>query len=96
MLMKQYDAAKLDEAKEAAIIQVVEPGIEPDRRSTPKRVLVVLLCTFVGVFAGCLLALLQWWKSIVQSDPGAAKQIQELRCALMRRNDLKPEELIRE
>jgi len=91
MLMKQYDAARLDEAKEAAIIQVVEPAIEPDRRSTPKRVLVVLLCAFAGFFAGCLLTLLRWWKSIMQSDPDAAKQIQELRCALMQRNDLKPE-----
>ena len=39
MLMKQYDAARLDEAKDAAIIQVVEPAIEPDRRSSPKRAL---------------------------------------------------------
>ncbi len=35
MLMKQYDAARLDEAKEAAVIQVVEPAIPPDRKSSP-------------------------------------------------------------
>ena len=39
VLMKQYDAARLDEAKDAAIIQVVEPAIEPDRQSSPKRAL---------------------------------------------------------
>ena len=31
LLLKQYDAAKLDEAKDAAIIQVVEPAIEPEQ-----------------------------------------------------------------
>jgi len=48
MLMKQYDAAKLDESKDAAIIQVVEPAIEPDRKSSPKRGLIVSLSLFVG------------------------------------------------
>jgi tyrosine-protein kinase Etk/Wzc len=43
MLLKQYDVAKLDEAKEAAIIQVVEPAIIPDRKSSPKRALLVVL-----------------------------------------------------
>ena len=81
MLMKQYDAAKLDEAKEAAIIQVVEPAIEPDHKSSPKRALIVLLFTFVGFFAGCILALLGWWRDFVQSDPNAAKQLHELRQA---------------
>ncbi len=36
LLIKQYDAARLDEAEDAAIIQVVEAAIAPDRRSSPK------------------------------------------------------------
>ncbi len=52
LLIKQYDAARLDEAKEAAIIQVVEPAVEPDRKSSPERALIVLLCTALGFFAG--------------------------------------------
>jgi hypothetical protein len=36
LLIKQYDAARLDESKDAAIIQVVEPAIVPDRRSSPQ------------------------------------------------------------
>jgi uncharacterized protein involved in exopolysaccharide biosynthesis len=85
MLMKQYDAARLDEAKDAAIIQVVEPAIEPDRKSSPKRVLILALSAFVGLFAGCLLALFLWWKELAQLDPIAAKRLQELSCALMGR-----------
>jgi uncharacterized protein involved in exopolysaccharide biosynthesis len=82
MLMKQYDAAKLDESKDAAIIQVVEPAIEPDRKSSPKRALIVLISVVLGFFAGCILVLILWWKQIAQFDPIAAKQLQELSYAL--------------
>ena len=82
MLMKQYDAAKLDESKDAAIIQVVEPAIEPDHKSPQRRALIVLLFTIVGFFAGCILALFLWWKELVQSDPATAGRIQEFRYAL--------------
>jgi tyrosine-protein kinase Etk/Wzc len=83
LLLKQYDAAKLDESKDAAIIQVVEPAIEPDRRSSLKPPLMILLFTLGGAFAGCLLALLLWWKECLQSDPRMAKQIGTLRSAFI-------------
>jgi uncharacterized protein involved in exopolysaccharide biosynthesis len=82
MLMKQYDAAKLDEAREAAIIQVVEPAIVPDRKSSPKRALIFALFTIVGFFAGCILVLIFWWKELVQFDPIASRRLDELRSAL--------------
>jgi tyrosine-protein kinase Etk/Wzc len=89
MLLKQYDAARLDEAKEAAIIQVVEPAIEPDRKSSPKRALIVLLFTFVGFFAGCVLALFLWWKELAQVNPITARQIHEFRNALTGKGNAK-------
>jgi capsule polysaccharide export protein KpsE/RkpR len=82
MLMKQYDAAKLDESKDAAIIQVVEPAIEPDHKSSPKRALIVLVSTFLGFFAGCILALFLWGKELMQFDPIASKRLEELSYAL--------------
>jgi capsule polysaccharide export protein KpsE/RkpR len=82
LLMKQYDAAKLDEAKEAATIQVVEPAIAPDRKSAPKRFIIALLFTMVGFFAGCILALILWWRELVHSDPEAEIQLQALKNAL--------------
>lgn len=42
LLTKQYEAARLDEAKTAAVIQVLDPAIEPDRKSSPKRSLIIL------------------------------------------------------
>jgi tyrosine-protein kinase Etk/Wzc len=83
MLMKQYDAARLDEAKEAAIIQVLEPAIEPDHKSSPKRALIVLLFTVVGFFIGCLVALLAWGKQIASSEPSIVMQMLELKKAIL-------------
>lgn len=82
MLMKQYDAARLDEAKDAAIIQVVEPAIEPDRRSSPKRVPIVAVFAVLGLIGGCMLAMIVWWKELLQFDPVAARRFEELRFAL--------------
>jgi uncharacterized protein involved in exopolysaccharide biosynthesis len=82
LLMKQYDAARIDEAKEAAVIQVVEPAIEPDRKSSPHYGLTLLLCTAAGIVLGCFLALFSWWKTLMQSDPYQARQMQELKQAL--------------
>jgi tyrosine-protein kinase Etk/Wzc len=83
LLMKQYDAARLDEAKEAAIIQVVEPAIEPDRKSSPKRALIVFLFAIGGFFAGCFLGLILWWKEIAQSNPEAVRQLRVLKSAVL-------------
>jgi capsule polysaccharide export protein KpsE/RkpR len=82
LLLKQYDAAKLDEAKDAAIIQVVEPAIEPDRRSSLKPAVRMLWFTLGGVLSGFLLALLWWRKETLQSDPRFTQQLRDLRFAL--------------
>lgn len=89
MLMKQYDAARLDEAKDAAIIQVVEPAIEPDRRSSPKRAPVVVIFTVLGVLLGCLLALIMWWKELLHFDPVRASRLAQLHYALTGREAAK-------
>jgi tyrosine-protein kinase Etk/Wzc len=83
LLLKQYDAAKLDESKDAAVIQVLEPAIEPDRISSPTLARMILLFTVGGLFAGTLFALLQWWKEFMQSDPRAATRLRRLKSAFL-------------
>src|SRR5882762_5464536 len=50
LLAKQFELAKIDEAKDATIIQVLDPAIEPDRKSRPKRAQIVLLTALVALF----------------------------------------------
>jgi uncharacterized protein involved in exopolysaccharide biosynthesis len=87
LLIKQFDAARLDEANHAAVIQVVESSIPPDRRSSPKRFAIIMLFTAAGVFMGCILALISWWRELLRLDPEAARQFQDLRFALTGKGD---------
>ena len=51
LLAKQLEASKLDEARQGAVIQVVDPAVEPDRKTSPKRGLIVvasMMLAFVG------------------------------------------------
>lgn len=46
LLAKQYELAKIDEAKDSAVVQVLDKAIEPDRKSKPRRLMIVLSSTF--------------------------------------------------
>jgi uncharacterized protein involved in exopolysaccharide biosynthesis len=54
LLAKEFEVAKLDEAREGAIIQVVDPAVPPDTKSSPHRTLIVIgvttLAFLVAVF----------------------------------------------
>jgi uncharacterized protein involved in exopolysaccharide biosynthesis len=83
LLLRQYEAARLDEAKEAAVIQVVEPAIEPERISSPKRALMMVLFGILGTLIGSIWALILWWRELVQEfDPVVAKRLADLTRAL--------------
>jgi len=82
MLLKQYDAARLDEAKDAVIIQVVESAIAPDRKSSPQRFLIMIAATAAGLFFGVMLALILQWTQILHADPIMAGKLSDLRSSL--------------
>jgi tyrosine-protein kinase Etk/Wzc len=49
ILAKQFEVAKIDEAREGAVIQVVDPAVPPDRKSFPKISLIVPAVILVWV-----------------------------------------------
>lgn len=51
VLAKQYEAARIDEAKEAPVIQVVDTAVPPERKSGPHRALLSLVGAMVSGFA---------------------------------------------
>lgn len=50
LLAKEYEIAKLDEAREGSIIQVVDPAVVPDKKSFPKRMFIILGATLLSFF----------------------------------------------
>jgi tyrosine-protein kinase Etk/Wzc len=56
LLAKQYEAARIDEAKQAPVIQVVDRAIIPDKDSRPRKLLVAGATCF-GLLFSCLFVL---------------------------------------
>jgi len=85
ILAKQLEIAKIDEAREGSFVQVVDPAIVPDHKSSPKRALIVIVATGVGFLIGILAALLQAGMSRMREDPEASVKLAMLRSALSRK-----------
>jgi capsule polysaccharide export protein KpsE/RkpR len=66
LLSKQYELAKLDEAKDAVVIQVIDRAVPPERKSGPHRTQIVLLAMVTALFLSVFIVLLlehPWKKS---------------------------------
>jgi uncharacterized protein involved in exopolysaccharide biosynthesis len=50
LLAKEYEVAKLDEAREGAIVQVVDPAVAPDNKAFPHRILTIAGTTIIAFF----------------------------------------------
>ncbi len=53
LLARQYEAARIDEAKAAPVIQVVDPALIPDWKSGPHRLLWTVLGGVLGFLISC-------------------------------------------
>ncbi|WP_425253247.1 GumC family protein [Janthinobacterium sp. NFX145] len=59
LLSKQYELAKIDEAKESSIIQILDVAVPAEKKAKPKRSIIILLGFVGGVFLGMLIALMR-------------------------------------
>lgn len=84
LLSKQFEIAKIDEAKEAALIQVVDKALVPEQKSKPKRALIVILATLMAFFLGVLLAFYREASERASQDPASAERMNLLRRYLRR------------
>jgi tyrosine-protein kinase Etk/Wzc len=58
LLAKQYEIAKIEEAKESSVIQVLDRAVPPDLKSGPKRLVTVLFTALVAGIVAIVLAFL--------------------------------------
>jgi uncharacterized protein involved in exopolysaccharide biosynthesis len=84
LFARQYEAARVDEAREGALIQVVDPATVPERKSKPKRGLVAVGTTLATLLllAGFVVVRHFWRRSA--ADPANAEKLMQLRSALRR------------
>ncbi|TCP10527.1 uncharacterized protein involved in exopolysaccharide biosynthesis [Crenobacter luteus] len=65
LLAKQYELAKINEAKDSSMIQLLDKATPSDKKSKPERALITLVGIFMGFFVGVLGAFVResYWKS---------------------------------
>jgi uncharacterized protein involved in exopolysaccharide biosynthesis len=79
LLSKQYEAARIDEAKDAPVIQVVDSAVPPERKSGPQRALLTFAGTFFSGILACLIAFIRFRFG----DPEDAEKLRLLRTRLI-------------
>jgi uncharacterized protein involved in exopolysaccharide biosynthesis len=85
LIAKQYELARLDEAKDVALIQVLDSPVEPDKKAKPPRMIIVTLSAILSFLAAAFAAyVIEIWKvrtfSVRESD-----KLAFIRAAFMRR-----------
>lgn len=78
-LAKQYELAKFDEANEAAIIQVLDKAVPPERRARPRRTLIVLISLVAAALLACVAAFVMDAQERANADPEHAAKLQLLK-----------------
>lgn len=72
-MLRQYEIAKLDEAKEGPALQSVDVALPPDRKSKPQRALIVLASTLLALLASSAWVVVRRYNAQArESDPEQA------------------------
>ena len=65
LMLKQFEAAKLDEANEVIVVQVIDPAIPPDYKFRPRRARILVVATLAGFFFGIFWVLWgHFWRAL--------------------------------
>lgn len=79
LLTQQFEAAKIDEAKDISIVQVLDKAVEPERKSKPRRALIVILTGLVAGFLAVIFAFVRESHEKARRDPQSASRLESLR-----------------
>jgi capsular polysaccharide biosynthesis protein len=79
LLAKQYEVAKIDEARDASLIQVLDKAVDPERKSKPRRALIAILTTLAAAFVAVVWAFMTEAGEKTRRDSKQAKRLELLR-----------------
>lgn len=71
LLLRQNETARLDEAKDPGVIQVVDRGYLPQKKIRPKPVLMLVAGTFVGIIFSIFAAFMLEYLQRTSKDPSS-------------------------
>ncbi len=82
LLLKQYEVARLDEARDAAVIQVIDRAVTPEKKVKPKIISMVTVAGMVSFIISVLIAFFLEKREKIISEPGNRERIEKLRIHL--------------
>ncbi len=85
ILARQFELAKLDEAKEGSVIQVVDPALTPDKKSFPRRTLITAAGLLAGFLFSCIAVLVWAGLDHLHRNPETSGKLASLKTAMGRK-----------
>ena len=82
LIARQFEAARLDEAKASPVIQVLDPAEPPEKKSGPSRTLWTLAFGVLGFIYGCVRVVGSYVHSRLEAFDGSAQRLNQFRRAL--------------
>jgi tyrosine-protein kinase Etk/Wzc len=78
-MLKQFEIAKLDEAKDAPALQQVDVAVAPDQKSKPHRAFIIGMAFLMGLILACAVVIWRRFHAWAQSDgPEKAQAMRKL------------------
>ena len=88
LLTKQYEAAKLDEARDSAIIQVIDKAIPPEKKVKPKRKQMIIIAGLAGFLFSVFAAFFMEYIEKSSNDPNNKWRLETLKKYIKIRNKI--------
>jgi len=79
LLAKEFEIAKLDEAQEGAIVQVVDSAVPADKKSFPPRTLIVVCTTIFSFFAAVFYLVARHRFAIASALPENRRRLEDIK-----------------
>jgi tyrosine-protein kinase Etk/Wzc len=79
LFTRQYELARVDEAREGAVIQVVDKALPPERKSKPKKALIAVVATLAAGFALLLFVFIRQALRNAEQGSETAEKLARLR-----------------
>ena len=84
LFSKQFEIAKVDEAREGAVIQVIDAAQTPERKAKPKKAMIAIMTSLTSGFALLIFVFLRKAFLNASQEPESANKIEQLKKAWLK------------